>query len=189
MHTRVMTFVLLTGCYLPETDSPPQPRQAQERAAPSLPAAGAGGLGSCRGDGCAPTPTRQRDGDTAASTTKTVSVKSGAPAQAPKQAALGVEIIIPAQVDCAGSLLSVVGARRAAVGQSVVLEAHNVGPDDEPHVLWSSEGTEVTVLGPSTAEVTCLEVGMHSVEVKLSQASVCPTSLDFEVECVEAQPE
>jgi hypothetical protein len=104
---------------------------------------------------------------------------------------------------CDDTLLVVAGARRAVVGESLVLEAHaTVGasadsssdadagadaPEELLLVLWSSPANELTVLGPSTAKVTCLEPGQHAVAVKLAAPAPCPSEVRFEIECLEIE--
>jgi hypothetical protein len=106
---------------------------------------------------------------------------------------------------CDDTLLVVAGARRAVVGESLVLEAHatfgaSAELDAEPDagadadatdelvsVLWSSRANEITVLGPSTAKVTCLEPGPHVVSVKLAAPAACPSEVDFQIECLEIE--
>jgi hypothetical protein len=110
---------------------------------------------------------------------------------------------------CDDTLLVVAGARRAVVGESLVLEAHasigasadvsadadadadagaNADAVQQPvSVLWNSPVNELTVLGPSTVKVTCLEPGEHAVAVKLAAPAPCPSEVDFRIECLEVE--
>lgn len=179
-HTSLLNLILMTGCYLPESEADSPVQRAQRHYPTVLSTAGSDGSSSCRGDGCAVTRRRTKRN----STDSTIAVVRVKTATAPMQAPLGVEITIPPVEDCSETSLTVVGAYRAAIGESLVLEAHSAGTDELPHVLWASETTELTVLGPATVEVTCITTGDQSVQVKLAQPSPCPSSVDFAIECV-----
>lgn len=184
MRTRALSLVLLSGCYLPDGEAaPPQPRTSVAAHA------GAGAMACSSSDNCA----------FAVSTTRTdPSRKTSVRVAKPAPATLGVEITLPSSiVDCSDALLTVVGTRRAVVGESVVLEAHATGaglqpdtPEEEtPAVLWTSPTQELTVLGPATVSVKCIELGAQAVTVKLAPPAPCPATLDFEIECFEAAQE
>lgn len=103
---------------------------------------------------------------------------------------LGISIALPKPaIECEDVLLVVVGARRAVLGERVVLEASaSVSADDvaEPTLHWESDDAEVTVVGPASAEMSCDTIGMHTVDVKLAPPAPCPAAVQVEIDCVTA---
>jgi hypothetical protein len=125
-----------------------------------------------------------------------VRVRKAAEAE-PAPVNISVTLPVGVEEECDETLLSVVGARRAVLGESLVLEAHaapsestdaeqDAAVEEVPAVLWACPANELTVLGPSTLKVTCTEPGMHTVTVKLAPPAPCPTAVDFGIECIEA---
>lgn len=114
----------------------------------------------------------------------------------PETSALGITIALPATTaDCSDVLLAVVGAKRAVLGEHIVLEAAASDPeeslngDDNYSLRWASPDVAVRVVGPASAEVSCNALGLHIVSVQLAPPAPCPATVNVEVECVEARRE
>lgn len=194
MHRRVLGLVLLAGCYLTasERDEYDRPRAAARAKRVAMADAGA----HCPGAECrkpepsAPEPAE----DKPAQSIQARSVKADVPKK-PETPTLGITISVPAtKVDCGDVLLAVVGARPAVLGETVELTASWSGPvsDDEsgdssPTLLWADTDmmTNLTVTGPTTAEVLCDSLGVHEIRIELAPPAPCPATLQVEVECVE----
>lgn len=181
MQTRLLGLMLLTGCYVPLS----APEATEDRAERSTHEASEAAP-QCSDLSCSPSAMRE-ESKASSSHVRTLKVEPSKP----QNQSLGITISLPAEtVDCSDVLLAVVGAKRAVLGAQVVLEAAASGPTGDqdastPMLLWKSEDTEVTVIGPASAEVSCDTSGVHTISVELAPPAPCPATVHVEVECIE----
>ena len=181
MQTRLLGLLLLTSCYVPLSEPQTSPERAEHSTHDDAEAAP-----QCSDPSCSPSAMHD-EGKASSSHVRTLEVKPSKP----QTQTLGITISLPAEtVDCSDVLLAVVGAKRAVMGEQVVLEAAASGPTGDadastPALIWKSEDTALTVVGPATAKVSCDTSGVHTISVELAPPAPCPATVRVEVECVE----
>ena len=176
MQVRLITFLLLSGCYFPDSELTESERvelapRAVLRSRDRMAAAR-----SCSGHACYDFRPARSDLHE-----RNVGIATGKPEQPSLEISLPVSVL-----DCSKVGLTVVGPWQATLGGSIVLNVLVRGLesiDGAPTLLWETTAGELTELGPSSSEIQCSVPGTHSVSVALAPPAPCPSQLELTIDC------